>query len=242
MNYIADRRILHIQCRSLDFILQTFLSVSDWLNACVGIERAAAVIQATRFDRLHSKKIAKSMILSSSLLITLSNVHDPIHRQLITDDGERRTWCIVRYPSTIHAYNSVIQALHLILPFVCNIASAALIICNIARRRAVLQSQQSFKEHMQKQLTSHKHLIISPIILVLFASPRMIIALFSGCMKSTRDPWLFLVGYLTSLAPALLVFGVFVLPSDTYRRECKMFFGKLVARWNKLARNCGRRP
>ena len=230
MSLITHMTVLRIQCGSTDFILQTCLSVNDWLNACVGIERATTVIQGTRFDQSKSKQIAKRILIFIWLMTILSNLHDPIYRRLIRDDGERRIWCIVRYPSAIHTYNSVIQILHLLVSFICNIASAVLIIYNIARRRSLVQRQQPFKDHIHKQLTTNKHLIISPIILVLFASPRMVISLFSGCMKPTRGPWLFLAGYFTSFAPALLVFAVFVLPSETYRSEFKKFFVKLAAK------------
>jgi hypothetical protein len=230
MTYITNTTVLRIQCVSIDFILQTCLTVSDWLNACVSIERASAVAKGVHFSQMKSKQIGKRVIIFLFFIIAVFNLHDPISRRLITDDNERRTWCIVNYSSPIRKYNFIIQIFHFLASFVCNIISASMIIYNIARRRFVIQKQQSFKKHIHKQLTSNKHLIISPIILVLFASPRLIISLLSDCMKSTRDPWLFLAGYFTSFVPAVLVFVVFVLPSETYTNEFKKLFVKTATR------------
>jgi hypothetical protein len=151
----------------------------------------------------------------------MSNSPEIIYRQLMTDDSEQRTWCVVRYPSFIQEYNTIIQIIHFFIPFICNIISALTIIYKIARQRSLTQSRETLKQHIHKQILHLKHLILSPIILVLLATPRLIISLLSDCMKSDRDPWLFIAGYFISFAPSLLIYIVFILPSETYKNECK---------------------
>ncbi|CAF4306529.1 unnamed protein product [Rotaria sp. Silwood2] len=55
----------------------------------------------------------------------------------------------------------------------------------------------------------HEHLIFVPIALVILAIPRFIISLVSGCMKSSRDSWLFLTRYFIYFIPPILTFAVF---------------------------------
>jgi len=64
-----------------------------------------------------------------------------------------------------------------------------------ARTCSKSQKTKTYKEHLLEQLHHHKHLLISPIILVALAVPRLIISFLSGCMKSVRDSWLFYFMY-----------------------------------------------
>jgi hypothetical protein len=103
-------------------------------------------------------------ILMDRLLIILSVIHDPIHRRLI-DDNEQRIWCIVNYSTKLNIFNSVINIIHFLLPFIINIISAVLIMMIVARQRSVSNTRQTFREHLQKQFREHKYLIISPCVL-----------------------------------------------------------------------------
>ena len=104
---------------------------------------------------------------------------------------------------------------------ICTFSVTLFIIIRIARTRSRTQKEQTFKNRIFKQLTRNKHLLISPIILILLAIPRLVISLLTGCMKIDRDPWLPLIGYFISFIPSLLLFFVFILPSKTYKTECK---------------------
>jgi hypothetical protein len=230
MTYITDQTFLRTQCTFVDFALRTCLTFHDWLNAYVTVERAITVTQGINFNKARSKQRAKWVVVLLFLVIITTNLHEPIYRSLITDEEEQRTWCIVRYPSFIELYNSVIQVFHFLLPFALNIISALIIVFSISRIRFIAQNQYTFENHFYEQLSRNKHLLISPIILVLLALPRLIIALMSGCVKATRDPWLFLTGYFTYFIPSLLVFVVFVLPSKLYKAQCKQTLMNLYRR------------
>jgi hypothetical protein len=124
----------------------------------------------------------------------------------------------VQYSTIVHWYNAAMVIVHFFVPFTINLISATLIIFAVARQRSTIRKQQSFHQHLREQLNEHKHLIISPCILIILALPRLVISFTTGCMKSPRNPWIFLVGYFVSFVPQTLTFIVFVLPSSTYKR------------------------
>jgi hypothetical protein len=105
-----------------------------------------------------------------------------------------------------------------------NLFSALFLIRTVAQQRASTQKQLSYRAHLWKQWRHHNHLLISPIILVLFAIPRLMISFLSGCMKSPRNPELFLIGYFISFIPPLLTLVVYIVPSKTYRNRLILLF------------------
>ncbi|CAF1066026.1 unnamed protein product [Adineta steineri] len=224
---ITNRLFLWITCVSIDAIVQGFLTVVDWLHACVAIERAIMVTYSIHFNKTKSKQAVKWIILILFIFITISYIKDPIHSRLIDDLEEDRTWCIVSYSYVFQTINSAMNIIHVVIPFSMNIISASAIVIAVTRARSTAQGQKSFKDHFMDQINQYMHLFVSPIILIVLTIPRLIIALITDCMKSTRDPWLFLAGYFISFTPTLLTFLVFVLPSKTYRSEFVEIFKKL---------------
>ncbi|CAF1537599.1 unnamed protein product [Adineta ricciae] len=216
MNLITNRLFILLQCRSVDFIIRSFISISDWLHACIAIERIM-VLKEVSFNKKRSKEAAKWIIGITILVVTCTNTHEPLYRHLIDDDDEQRTWCAIRLSSLGQVFDSTINLLHFLLPFSINVISALVIIVITARTRSNVQRKQTYKEHLYQQLEKHKHLLVSPCILIVLASPRLIISLTSECMKSVRDPWLFLSGYFVSFFPSIVTFPVFVLPSQVYK-------------------------
>ncbi|CAF1353927.1 unnamed protein product, partial [Rotaria sordida] len=183
---IKNRTYILISCILIDFLLDTTLNIGNWLNACVAIERAINICRGVKFNKNRSKKIAKWTIVILILFIILTALHKPFYRELINDEDQydRRTLCVVTYSPWIKQYDITINIIHLFTPFIINIISAFVIIIIAARKRSSAQTHLTRKQHLKKQLDEHKHLLISPIILVLLALPRLILVLFSGCMKS----------------------------------------------------------
>ena len=91
-------------------------------------------------------------------------------------------------------------------PFSINCISALIIIINSAQIHSIAQKKEPYKEVLRQLFRQHKHLLISPIVLIILAVPRFIISFLSGCMKSTRDSWFYLVGYFISFIPPTLNF------------------------------------
>jgi hypothetical protein len=101
MGSINNRSFLYIQYISIDYLLRSLLSISNWLSACVAIERAVNVSLGIKFNKIKSKKIAKWMILIVILFTSCTYIYDPLHRDLIDDEDEQRTWCVTKYSSSV---------------------------------------------------------------------------------------------------------------------------------------------
>ena len=134
------------------------------------------------------------------------------------DDNIKRIWCVAIYPPRLQVYNYVMHIFHFSAPFTMNLMSAIILIVNQSRQKATIHSQRTYRQHLYEQFREHKHLLIAPIVLVILAVPRLIIAFVSKCMKSTSDAWLFLIGYFISFLPSMLTFVVFIVPSKFYKK------------------------
>ncbi len=219
MGSISNGLFLTIQCRSINFILRVLLSAGDWLNACVATERMMNISRGVNFNKTKSIRAAKWMIGVVYLFTICTHLHDPIYRHLIDDEEEKRSWCVTKYPSHIQIYDWIVNIFHFSLPFTINCISGIIIIITATRTRSNAQKKQSYRTIFRQQLSFHKHLLISPLILVCLAIPRLIISFLSGCMKSTRDSWFYSIGYFISFISPMLTFVIFVLPSKMYQKE-----------------------
>ena len=231
MNGTSNRSLLKMQCLSLDWILRVCLHMDQWLNACVAIERTTISIKGVTFDKKKSKRAVKFVVMILFILVVGTCLHDPFHRDLIVeenDDGDEiRIWCIVKYSSAVRIYNSITHIVHFSGPFLLNLFSSIIILLIKTRQYRTMHPKQSVKESFLKQFRKHKHLLMGPIVLVLLALPRLIIAFVSKCMKDADDVWLFLIGYYVSFIPILLTFVIFVLPSKFYRKEFRKALRRL---------------
>jgi hypothetical protein len=178
---ITNRSYLSFSCVTVDILLQVFLSSSEWLNAAVIIERAVTVIQGVHFNKLKTKHVAKLLIPLLLGFIVSTNIHDPLHRHLIDDIEEKRTWCTVSFSSSVQLFDSITKIFHFLTPFVLNLSSAMTIIITISRNRAKAKKQTVYTEHLREQFREHRHLLISPVILIILNLPRLIISFILGC-------------------------------------------------------------
>ncbi|CAF4997182.1 unnamed protein product [Rotaria sp. Silwood1] len=203
MSLITNDIFLRVNCKIIDFLLRFLPTTIEWLNACVAIERALNITFGIHFNRAKSKVWAKFTTIIVVLINIVSAIHDPINRRLLEDTEEQHIWCIVSYThsSWLTIYNNTVNIIHFIVPFGINFTSAFVIIVITARQRSAIRKNQTYGEHLREQFQQHKHLLISSSILVILAQPRLIISFFSGCVKSARDPWLFLVAYYISFIP-----------------------------------------
>jgi hypothetical protein len=124
----------------------------------------------------------------------------------------------------------MINIIHFIVPFIINVISALTIIIMSTRQQVAIKKKKKYQEILKEQIHERKNLLIGPCVLIILGIPRLIISFTSGCMKSTSDSWLFLLGYFISLIPPLLTFILFVLPSKTYKQA----FRKAISRYRNL--------
>ena len=223
MGAVTHRSFLLGRCITMDFTVRVLLTVGDWLRACVCVERALTVSQGIGFNAVKSKRVAKVVICVVYLAVAMSALHEPLHRQLVDDPDEQRTWCVTTYSSLWTTVNYAVVVLQFVAPFIINIVSALLIIVMGARRRSAIQQRLTLRQHLLAQFQQHKKLLISPCVLIVLTTPRLILSFASGCMSSSRQSWLFLAGYFVEFIPPILTFAVFVLPSEVYRAEfCRL--------------------
>ena len=242
--------IIRMDCSLFSPLLKLFLYFDGWLNACVAIERTFTVFKGVGFDQKMSRYIARWVIIILPILIIGTIIHEPIqhevfkypiqqikHAEVMSESFEYetvyRSLCITRYSHSLQSYNTFTLFFHLIVPFVTNLCSALLIIFGSARRRAAAQKKQTYKQHVFNQINEHKQLLISPLVLLILALPRLIIALVSGCVDPSDNPWLYLCGYFVSYIPAMVIFIVFVLPSEFYMQIFKESIAKYRHRRQK---------
>jgi hypothetical protein len=209
------------------------LYTDNWLNACVAVERAVTVFKGINFNQSRSKQIARWTILFLPVFIMGTIIHEPVYRNLFDDKEEQRIWCVTNYSHAVQIYNTFILFFHFLVPFSCNLFSALFIIFRAARHRAKTRTEQTYKQHLREQLNEHKQLVISPLIFVVLSLPRLIISLLSGCVKSSRNPWLYLSGYFISFIPSVIVFAAFVLPSALYKKQFKESLNKWRRRFHR---------
>ena len=150
-------------------------------------------------------------------------VHDPLHRRLITDDkhDEHRLWCVASYPARVRSWDAVVNMIHFCVPYGMNALSATIVIWKNARSRKRTRVHVSLSAVLSEQAQYHKHLIITPILIIVLSLPRLIISVLSGCVGTGRDSWLYLGGYVVSFIPVMLTFVLFVLPSTLFLSEFK---------------------
>ena len=227
--------ILRGGCVSIEVILKVFLYLDGWLNASVAIERSVNVFKGVSFDKKKSKYIARLIILilpfciittlSQELIYRRLSVYPPESEKTTNEDTTttRYVSCVALYPAAVQDYNTAILFFHLVAPFVANLISSLFIIFRGAQQRSVTRTDQSFSRHVREQFSEHKQLIISPIILLLLSLPRLIILLLPGCTKVKTSEYfsLYLGAYFISIIPSMLIFLIFVAPSELYMKTFK---------------------
>ncbi|CAF1484507.1 unnamed protein product, partial [Adineta steineri] len=245
INVSTSLTVLRGGCASIEPILKLFLYLDGWLNACVAVERAILIFKGVNFDTKKSKSIARRTILILPFCIFGTLIHEFAFRRLFEyetapnmidtskineDTIKRYASCITRYSPSIQDYNTAVLFFHLVGPFIVNLLSALFIIFGGAHQRSMARTNQSFKEHIQQQFSKNKQLIISPIVLLVLSIPRLIISLLSGCVKTSENLWLYLGPYFVSFTPSMLIFLIFVVPSELYMKAFKQSFIRIRKR------------
>jgi len=174
----------------------------------------------------HTTQKYNPINISNNLVMNIPMENDTT----VEYENEYNVLCVIRYSRSVQTYNTITLFIHLVIPFLVNLFSALFIIFGTARRRSTAKTnKKSFKEHTINQMREHKQLLISPFILLLLATPRLIMSLVSGCVDPSENPWLYLSGYLVSFTPPMLIFTVFVLSSELYRKT----FKDSITRWRQ---------
>jgi hypothetical protein len=251
INVSTSLSVLRGGCVSIEVILKFFLYLDAWFNACVAVERAFLVFKGVSFDKKKSKYFARRIILMLPFCIISTLMHELLYRRLLVyppetdkiDEGntmgnnkadgsttDRDLSCVTHYSPAVQDYNTAILFFHLVAPFIINLCSALFIIFGGARQRSVARTGKTFSEHVREQFKEHKQLIISPMILLILSIPRLIISLLPDSVKISDNLWLYLSAYLISFIPSMLIFFIFVAPSEFYMKVFKQWFKRVRQR------------
>ncbi|CAF3923216.1 unnamed protein product [Adineta steineri] len=225
--YSYEKRIRFLNCIIIEPLLKLLLNIDNWLNACVACERAFAVFKGISFQKKQSKYIAKWIIMWIILLNILLLIPFIINLQLFYDKKEERSWCVIFYSKLLNDYNSFILFFHFFSPFLLNLFSALFIIITTAQQKVLVQNNNQFTHSFKNKLKQHKHLLISPCILLILCLPRLIISFTLNCKKSTYHFYFYLAAYFISFLPSICIFIVFVLPSPIYKKEFKQILSSI---------------
>lgn len=141
MKLLVAPTAFSLYCTLADFFLKFSLNSGDWFTAFAAIERTLIAWQGINCDQTRRRRIAKGIIVFIVLATGITGIHDPLHRYLVDDIGEQRTWCIVRYSSSVQIYDTVMNVVHFILPFAINILSGILILVIVARYRTAVKKR-----------------------------------------------------------------------------------------------------
>ncbi|CAF0779033.1 unnamed protein product [Didymodactylos carnosus] len=223
--YLLTLSSNHLGCTLIEYFLKSLPTISDWLNACVAVDRYTTILYKLKFNKKLSIKCSKYMVSLVICLVLITLVHEPIYRQIKIDTYDQRSWCVLninKQQQWLIRYNSTINILHFILPLIINILSAILIILHALRSK--LSSTTLSRTQV---LIKHRHILIGPCALIILTLPRLILNFVLVCTKLDRRPLPNLIAYFISYLPSISILFGFILPSPTYSQE----FFDLINKW-----------
>lgn len=223
-------------CKCLDFALTLLPNFSDWLSACVSVERTFAVVRGALFNKQASIDAAKRLCVLLWIVFSGLTVPEILDRQLIEDPRIGQfTWCITKVSSKrLQTFKKILSMVHLLGPFFIYLLASSILIVVITRKKLTAlkdNPNHSFATVLRRQISSYKSLIISPMILLVLALPCLIISLGSLCMDTSWRNYGFLPGYFISFTRIMTILFVFVVPAPVYRDELKRYFSRVRSRF-----------
>ncbi len=236
--YIVDHLTNTILCKILSYLLSCSYRMSYWLMCMVAIERVY-VTWNIKGTWLKSPKIAKWIIATIIIGISVSDVHELIYYESIEDpkspDMNNSTLCVTSYPSGVTIYNQVNIILNNIMPFLINFLSTIIIMILIIRRRiaATAKKEDDSSSTPNTRMTlavyldlwvKNKDRIMPPLATMvpqLFSLPQLIISFSLSCQEFKIDwkRYLLIISYFILYLPQVLSYKIYVSPSSFYQEE-----------------------
>ena len=220
-------------CKILEYFSRICPILSDWLASFVTLEGVYSISIGIKFNKEKSKKIGKQILLLLILIQLIINCHELIFRRLIDDIlfyEKQRQWCVISFDhySWVKNYNIILNILNITLPFLCHLIGAIYILIKQSLNKFKLNQQKRFGKIFYNEFVKHKHLLLSPLLLILLNIPRLIFLFIFRCFNSSLEwqKYILLIIYFCSFMPRLLTFFLFVLTSPLYKYQMKQFFQK----------------
>jgi hypothetical protein len=187
------------------------------LTACVIIERTVCAYKNLSFDKQQSRHVAKIVIPSLILYHFLVTLHKPFHRQLLSDThSSNRSWCFLHHRIWFfNTYERATNIVRLVLPFFLNLLAPLIMLSIRTRHKATLNKNATTWSNFKSVLCTYKNNIISPCLLVLLITPRLILTFHVTCITQQWQNTTYLVAYFLLLVPLMTSFFIFLLPCYT---------------------------
>jgi hypothetical protein len=219
MHIIADKTHYEVLgCYLLEYLRQTCHALYDCLTACTTIERTVVICQGLAFNKMGSRRWAKSIVPILVVYQFASRIHEPFHRRVIVSSD--RFLCIWQYSNHwLCKYQTSIDVLHFLVPYLINLFLPFVWLVALTRSKRVLYQNLSLWTNFKKVLKNYKYTMISCSTLVLLNTPRLITMLTLTCTNYAWQNTAYSIAYVFSLMPMMINMFLFVLPSPKYRPE-----------------------
>ena len=227
MTIIKNKQVLIFNCTIFDFVLSVFVSLCDWLTACIACERSANVVIGINFNKCFSVRIVKFVVLFLVFFLALTSIHQPFNRALVTDPrNDERFWCVVKYRyKWLQSYDAAVNLVNSVVPFLINIIAAIILLIIRVRMKQRVNMEKNHTRIVMEQMQKHNNLLLSPLLMIAFKLPLIIIQLSMKCFKSDVETYISIAAYLISRVPLAATFMIFVWPAPFY---FKIFFGEMA--------------
>jgi hypothetical protein len=233
MTIINDKSMQNWSCILLDFVLSVLISVCDWLTVCIASERTVHVIKGVKFNKQLSVRLVKFIFPLLVSLLVLFSLSQLFNRTLISDPRNNdRLWCVIKYPHTwLQSYEVVLNLINTIVPFFVNFLSGIVVLVTFVRIKQRTNTQTRYENLLMKQVRRNKHLIISPLLMIVFNLPLFIVLLVIKCIQSRAQLYVSTVAYFLAFVLFTATFAIFILPASSYK---KIFYEKRRQLWSKI--------
>jgi len=235
--FFGQKFLIYSNCFLIEPLLKLLVYINNWLNVCIGCERAFTVFKGISFNKILSRKLAKIVCLIVCLVNFVLICPQLFYLNVYYDENEKRTWCGIYYSTLLYNYNSFLEFFHNFSPFILNLFSSLFIIVGTTKQKLLIQKSKQIQNQLKMKLNQHKYLVISPILILILSFPRLILSFTLNCQKSSSYFWLYLLAYQFSFFPSIFIFCLFVLPSPTYQKQFQIIFKKTFFFSNKQSNN-----
>lgn len=227
-----------VDCVGLDYLISVLPSIYYSLTACIAIERVIVAYQHLSFNLDRSRHVARIVIPSLILYHFLVVLHEPFHRRLLSDtQSSDRLWCSLDLHTWfLNTYERTTNILHLVFPLAINILSPLIMLTILTTHKTTVNENATAWSNFISVLRTYKSNLITPSLLVLLTTPRLILTF---CLTCITQPWqntAYLVAYLLSLMPLMTSLFIFVLPSSERREELYGIF-QCAIRYARVAQS-----
>ena len=217
-NQLSTRKI---ECLGLDYLISVLPCLYYSLTACLAVERVFIAYYNLTFSKERSRHVAK--VITSLLIVYhfLIALHKPFHRRLLPDSHvAHRAWCFLHFNTRFSStFEIVTNMIHLSLPIIVNLFGTIVMLVILVNHKVALKQNASVWSDLREVIYTYRHNIISSCILVVLATPHLVMVSCLSCATRLWENTIYLVFYFVYLVPLMTSFFIFVLLSAKYRGE-----------------------